>query len=139
MGCGKSSLYDKYLCELQMTHLREIEEISHKRIVHKNGSVYATHIYSLNGHFKSVYATHIYSLNGHLTRKSVYATHIYSLNGHLTRKSVYAKSPLFHIFLVRRTFYPVQWLGEVGHPFTALLDLHHFISFQRSALCRRKM
>ena len=71
-----------------------VEEISHKRIVHKNGSVYATHIYSLNGHFKSVYATHIYSLNGHLTRKSVYATHIYSLNGHLTRKSVYAKSPL---------------------------------------------
>ena len=84
-----------------------VEEISHKRIVHKN--------------------------------RSVYVTHIYSLNGHLTRKSVYAKSPLFHIFLVWRTFYPVQWLGEVGHPFTALLDLHHFISFQRSALCRRKM
>ena len=46
---------------------------------------------------------------------------------------------VFHIFLVWRPFYPVQWLGEVGHPFTALLDLHHFISFQRSALCRRKM
>ena len=35
-----------------------VEEIPHKRIVHINGSVYATHIYSLNGH---------------LTRKSVYA------------------------------------------------------------------
>ena len=52
----------------------EIEEIPHKLIVHKNKSVYATHIYSLNGHLKSVYATYIYSLNGHLMRKFVYST-----------------------------------------------------------------
>ena len=34
-----------------------IEEILHKRIVHKNKSVFETYIYSLNGHLKSVYAT----------------------------------------------------------------------------------
>ena len=58
---------------LVMVMLVMVEEIPHKRIVYINGSVYATHIYSLNGHLKSVYATYIYSLNGHLTRKSVYA------------------------------------------------------------------
>ena len=56
-----------------------VEEILHKRIVHKNKSVFETYIYSLNGHLKSVFETYIYSLNGHLTRKSVYAESLYRM------------------------------------------------------------